>query len=229
MTMQGEELKQRLAGIQKSLMGLFYSGVGLSSASRGQERERFIDLFLCKVLPPGYRFGTGEAIDSFGYKSGQLDVVVEFTFFPSLAAFAGQPRLYFAEGVAAVIEVKSNLAKQWKEVQNTSSALRPLQRLFKAPGFTPFGPPSKKIPIFAIGYKGWKDLEIVKRKANEGIVDGILIIEQGLFSTSLEFPNGMYAQGPFGLWGLICSLHFCALSIVINSVSPIEYVRKYIS
>jgi hypothetical protein len=227
--MQGEELKQRLAGIQNSLMGLFSSGVGLSSATRGQEREQFIDLFLCKVLPPGYRFGTGEAIDSFGYKSGQLDVVVEFTFFPSLPALAGQPRLYLAEGVAAVIEVKSNLAKQWKEVKNTSSALRQLQRIFKAPGFTPFGPPSKKIPIFAIGYKGWKDLETVKRKANDGIVDGILIIEQGLFSTSLDFPNGMYAQGPLGLWGLICSLHFCALSIVINSVSPIDYIRKYIS
>jgi len=227
--MRGKELSQRLAGIQKSLTSLYESGAGLSSATRGQEREQFINYFLSKVLPPVYRFGTGDAIDTFGSISGQLDVVVEFSFFPSLPSLTGQPRLYLAEGVAAVIEVKSNLADQWNEVKTTSAALRRLQRQFGVPGFTPYGPPSKEIPLFAVGYAGWKDIETVKRKANDGVVDGILIINQGLFSTRSDFPNGMFAQGSFGLWGLICALHFCALSIVINSFSPIEYVRKNIT
>ncbi len=79
----------------------------MSDSSKGSEREHFIDLFLKEVFPPSYRFGTGDALDSAGNKSGQLDVVVELTFFPSLPALGGGSRLYLAEGVAAVIEVKS--------------------------------------------------------------------------------------------------------------------------
>jgi hypothetical protein len=99
--------------------------------------------------------------------------------------------------------------------------------MIQAPGFTPYGIPQKEIPLFAVGYTGWRDLETVKRKANDGVVDGILIIDNGFFSTRSDFINGMWAQGPFGLCGLICSLHLSALSVVINSFSPIEYVRKY--
>lgn len=196
----------------------------MSAATRGREREQFVDGFLSKVLPPGYRFGTGDALDSAGSRSGQLDVVVEFSFFPSLPAISGEPRLYFAEGIAAVLEVKSDLSKQWKEVEATSAALRPLDRRFRVPGFTPYGPPSTKIPIFAIGYTGWKELETVKRKASEGVVDGILIIDHALFSTCPDFQNGTFVQGPLALWGLISALHQCVLSTVLNSLSPLEYV-----
>lgn len=220
-----KELLQRLAGIQKSLSGLYEGGSGMSTASRGREREQFIELFLSQVLPPGYRFGSGDVIDTFGSRS--VDVVVEFTFLPSLPALAGSTRLYLAEGVAAIVEVKSDLAKQWEEVKATASALQLLERIFQVPGFTPYGPPLKKIPLFAVGYTGWRQLETVREKASEGIVDGILIIDAGLFSTRQEFPNGLYAQGPLALWGLISALHFCTLSIVINSFSPIEYVRQF--
>jgi hypothetical protein len=221
-----EELTHRLSGVQKALMGLYESGSSMSSASRGREREHFIDMFLARVLPPGYRFGTGDAIDRFGHKSGQLDVVVEFTFLPSLPALSGAPRLYLAEGVAAVIEVKSDVAKQWNEVEATASALAGLQRQFQAPGFTPYGPPPTQIPLFAVGYTGWKQLETVKQKANDGVVDGILVIDKGLFSTKQTFPNGMYAEGPLSLWGLISCLHSATAAIAINAFSPIEYVRN---
>jgi len=223
--MPSQELQLRLAGIQKALTALYEGGAGMTAASCGREREQFIDVFLSRVLPPGYRFGTGDAIDIHGHKSGQLDVVVEFTFFPSLPGLVGQPRLYFAEGIAAVIEVKSDLAKQWDEVKSTSSALRSLQRKFETPGFTPYGPPSKEIPIFAVGYTGWKEIETVKRKANEGVVDGVLIIDRGLFSTRSDFPNGLHAEGSFSLWGFISALHLSALSVVINPLSPIAYAQ----
>ena len=224
--MHSPELTQRLEGIQKALTALYESGAGMTTATRGREREQFIDIFLSRVLPPGYRFGTGDAIDTHGHRSGQLDVVVEFTFFPSLPGLVGQPRLYFAEGVAAVIEVKSDLSKQWDEVTSTSSALHRLERRFQVPGFTPYGPPSKEIPIFAVGYTGWKDIETVKRKANEGIVDGVLVIDRGLFSTRSDFPNGLFVEGSTSLWGLVSSLHFSALSVVLNSMSPLEYVLQ---
>lgn len=92
--MHSPELTQRLEGIQKALTALCESGAGMTTATRGREREQFIDIFLSRVLPPGYRFGTRDAIDTHGHRSGQLDVVVEFTFFPSLPGLVGQPRLY---------------------------------------------------------------------------------------------------------------------------------------
>ena len=229
MTSPSAELAQRLAGIQKSLMGIYDGGAGLSSASRGREREQFIDLFLSRLLPPGYRFGSGDALDSRGSRSGQLDVVVEYTFLPSLPALGGSTRLYLAEGIAAVVEVKSDLAKQWDEVQATADALRPLERMFQAPGFHLFGDPPKKIPLFAVGYRGWNQLETVKAKANSGVADGILVIGESLFSTRTDYPNGIYAQGPLSLWGLISALHHAALSVAISGFSPIEYIRPSVN
>lgn len=223
--MCSQELLQRLLGIQKALTALYESGRGMAAATCGREREQFIDVFLSRILPPGYRFGNGDAIDTYGQKSGQLDVVVEFTFFPSLPGLVGQPRLYFAEGIAAVIEVKSDLSKQWNEVKSTASSLKLLKRKFQPPAFTPYGTPSQEIPIFAVGYTGWKDLETVKQKASNGDVDGILIVDRGLFSTRNDIQNGMYAEGPLALWGLVCSLHRSAISVVLNSVSPLEYVQ----
>lgn len=221
--MASDMLNKRLAGLHKALVGLYESGSGMSTATRGREREQFVDSFLSRVLPPGYRFGTGDALDIAGNCSGQLDVVVEFTFFPSLPAISGEPRLYFSEGIAAVIEVKSNIAKQWAEVQQTAAALKPLNRKFQAPGFTPYGPPPSKIPVFAVGYTGWKEIDTVRRKANEGCVDGILIIDELLFATRSDFPNGTHAQGPLALWAFISAIHQSALSTALNSVSPLEY------
>ena len=219
-------LLTRLEGIQKALLGLHDSGAGMSTASRGREREHFIKEFLSQVLPPGNRFGTGDAVDTFGAQSGQLDLVVEFTFIPSLPAVASEPRLYLAEGVAAVIEVKSNIAKQWSEVVSTAGALRKLRRVFQAPGFTPYGPPNPVIPIFAVGYTGWRQLETVKEKANEGVVDGILVIDNGLFSTSQTYPNGLWSEGPVSLWSLISCLHFATTAIAASSFSPLHYAAN---
>ena len=121
--------------------------------------------------------------------------------FQAYRASLDHPRLYLAERVAAVIEVKSDIAKQWDEIKSTSNALRPLQRQFKVPGFTPYGPPPKEVPLFAVGYTGWKDIETVKHKVDEGIVDGILVIDKGLFATRSGFSNGACLEGSVALWG----------------------------
>ncbi len=114
-------------------MGVHQAGSSLSNNSRGNERQGFIDSFLGNVLPPLYRFGTGDATDAHGARSGQLDVVVEYPISPSLPVTGGSAtRLYLAESIAAVIEVKSDVAKQWQQAQQTASQLAPLQRAFEA-------------------------------------------------------------------------------------------------
>lgn len=87
--MPNQLVLQRPAGIQNILMGVHRSGAPMSAASKGAERQAFIERFLANVLPPTFRFGSGDATDAVGHHSGQLDVVVEYPFAPSLPSFGG--------------------------------------------------------------------------------------------------------------------------------------------
>jgi hypothetical protein len=111
--MPNAHLVERLTAVQDALLALHRGGGPLSSSSKGREREHFIGEFLRKVLPPVHRFGSGDIIDSAGQKSGQADIVVEHPLLPSLPHPGGKVRMYLAESVAAVIEVKSDLSSQW--------------------------------------------------------------------------------------------------------------------
>jgi hypothetical protein len=71
------------------LKGVHQAGDRLSNASKGNEREAFINGFLSQVLPPHFRFGSGDITDQHGARSGQLDIVVEYPFVPSLPIVAG--------------------------------------------------------------------------------------------------------------------------------------------
>jgi hypothetical protein len=110
--MPNAHVLQRLDGIRDQLMAVHKTSIPMSNATKRAEREAFINQFLSKVLPPVYRFGGGDATDAAGHRSGQLDVVVEYPFGPTLPSVAGETRLYLAESVAAVIEVKSSLPAQ---------------------------------------------------------------------------------------------------------------------
>ena len=217
--MANQYVIQRLAGLQLILNGVHKSSVGLSSASIGHERASFIDEFLSKVLPPIYRFGTGDATDSTGAKSGQLDVVVEYPFAPSLPMVgAAQSRLYLAESVAAVIEVKSNLSNQWHDAVNTAQALAPLRRAFGATVSFGHGP-QPQIPLFTVGYTGWKALSTLQTNLNTcPDIFGALVIDAGLYAS-----KRMTAHGPLALWGLIADLHFLTNSLQSASTDPISY------
>jgi hypothetical protein len=206
--MPNDFILQRLTGIQTSLIGAHQAGASLSSASKGNEREAFIDNFLGNVLPPVYRFGTGDATDAAGRKSGQLDVVIEYPFAPSLPAVGGsKTRLYLAEGIAAVVEVKSDLSAQWDEVKNTARQLAPLKRNFSA-RITTGRDVDDHIPLFAVGYTGWQKSETCKKHLEEcPEVTGIMIISPGIFSSTF---HGLGATGPWSLWALISVLHITA-------------------
>ena len=100
----------------------------MPAASRGSGRETFVRDFLQEVFPSPFRFGAGAVTDAAGTQSGQIDIIIEYRFLPSFPMPGGSDRLYLAESVVAGVEVKSNLASQWDEVERSTAALRTLKR-----------------------------------------------------------------------------------------------------
>jgi hypothetical protein len=223
--MSNQYVLQRVQGIQAALLAGHQSGVPLSASSRGAERQAFIHHFLEKVLPPAFRFGSGDATDTNGNRSGQLDVVIEYPFAPALPVVPGDTRLYLAEGVAAVVEVKSNAANQWHEAERTAAQLAPLRRSFWGQ-FTMGFSPSETIPLFVAGYTGWKTLETVRQKVEENSdIAGVLVIDHGLFVSSHAY-GGLEAQGPWALWGLISTLHRITTGLASAAGDPFDYATS---
>jgi hypothetical protein len=207
-------ITERLIGIQQMLMGTHPVGGPLLSAFKGSERERFIEVFLSQVFPPSFRFGQGDVTDTAGRRSGQLDVVVEYPLLPSLPVVASS-RLYLAEGVAAAIEVKSNVASQWSEVVSTATKLAPLERHFDS-SMSPT--PERRIPLFAIGYSGWKETKAIRERLGDAPIDGILVIDAGVFVQAK-----MSVTGSWSLWGLVACLHESVNRLKSTSADPLAY------
>ena len=229
-------LAERLEGIRKRLAALPDSGKSMTAPTKGQERELFIRDCLSLMLPPGVRFGTGEIVDTWGNTSGQMDIVLEFPFFPSLALAEQGPRLCFAEGVGAVIEVKSDIQKDWSSAVSQAQQVRKLKRRFEPRGFAPYGPPADCIPFFAVGYTGWKDAEAVITQLADKPVTGVFIVDSGLFVSGQAVTHVFQKQGEWqnsNLWGieeysLLCfvfALHRAMTAVIANSASLLSYAR----
>ena len=265
--MSNAHILSRISGIRQQLLGAYQASSSSSSATKGGEREFFIDLFLSQVLPLPFRFGTGDATDQYGHRSGQLDVVVEYPFLPSLPIAGGSRyRLYLAESIAAVIEVKSDVAAQWVDVQRTAQQLHAVRPNFitysrdvfggnytqtssgvasvsgmvvdgstiRNPGgfaisidgrtgTTSIGDVDVnvgRVPIFAVGYKGWKTIETLIEHLEEGDVDGILVLDPPLFVS-----KSVKIQGDTALWAFICSLDNATKQISQISSNPLAYIE----
>jgi len=201
--------------LQQALMALFDAGTIMSTASRGTERELFVSSFLAQVFPPTVRFGSGDITDVRHRVSGQVDVIVEAPALFSFPAIVGGPRLYLAEGVAAAIEVKSNISAQWAEVVKKVKSVRELsvlerkysreeklallQKLYPGRAVTPIDSPvdavkEKKggVPFICIGFEGWSDLDTVRAHASE--VDAVFVLRHCLYAGA-----GGSAKGPVAI------------------------------
>lgn len=193
-----EHLKVRLKGIQEILMAHHRATVLLSNPAKGAEREVLVRDFLERVFPAPYRFGSGTVIDSKGRRSGQLDIVVEWPFFASFPGPLGNQRLYLADSVAFVIEVKSDLISEWDDLMSEISQLRVLERRWA--GHTPIGKKFSAdvdytsgspatvsgIPSIAVGPSGHKTLDGLQKRLQStptnACPDAALVIESGAFS-----------------------------------------------
>ncbi len=220
-----QAIKTRIDGVFNVLSSSFHSGAELSSATKGTERELFVSAFLSQVFPPHYRFSSGDVTCHSNDRSGQIDIVLEFPRGFSLPFHADGPRLFFAEGVAAAIEVKSDLVGQWSEVVETGKKLRKVKRRFDPDYYEAMAAElecgklsydgdakllasqlrsrgnfpnraGQTIPLFAVGFNGWKSQEKLEEKLLCGVVDGIFVVESQLFASSIgpSFGSGSYSM-----------------------------------
>ena len=121
-------------------------------------------------MSPHIRLGMGQIIDRHHKVSGQLDIVVELPFGPSLQIEEGSSRLYFADLVASVISVKSDLARQFDGCIEELKKVRALDCDLNAGSKGRFLKIERKIPFFAVGYIGFETAQSLKEKILSGFL-----------------------------------------------------------
>lgn len=232
-----EQLKKRLRGIQDGLMAHHQATSSLPTAAIGNEREVLVREFLEKVFPPPYRFGSGAITDADGLISGQLDIVIEWPFFASFPGPMGTQRLYLAESVAFVIEVKSDLGSQWEQVENSVQKLRLLRRHWRThialdsggADFAFRSATSSRIPYVVVGFKGYQSAMRLKDRlqATEESKrpDLALVIESGAYVGW----RVSAAEGEEGLFAFCEECSFLARNVLIAEPDLAKYVTGTMS
>lgn len=217
-------LLNRLQAIQQALVAA-HQDSGPSAVS-GYVREQTIRQLILPSLPIKYRSTTGQIIDQYGEKTGQLDVIIENSIFPSIAAPSiADVRLVLAEGVSSVIEIKSTLPSQWDQVLSTKDKVYPIRRKYRIESITR-GEVPERIPLFIIAYQGWNQLETLQSKINEKGIDGILVLQPlPLFAGCLYDDSPTTATDENALWAFICALHFRATQILDATCDLFAYGR----
>lgn len=234
---RGVELGTRLAGIRAILMAHWEAGRTLPSAVVGSEREVLVREFLSQVFPTPYRFGTGAVVDGFGASSGQVDIVVEFPFLPSFPAPGTPDRLYLVESVALVIEVKSDIAKQWDQVRKTTAGVKLLKRVWH--GHEAIGPSGAKeavasslsrTPVLAVGYRGPSDENDICRRLAEtpgtDRPDGVLVIDSCAYSGCELNPSSVAARGAAGLLSFANDVAWLARNVQWAAPDTSTYLER---
>jgi hypothetical protein len=84
--------------------------------------------------------------------------------------------------------------------------------------------PTERVPFFVVGYEGWATVGTAKAKLNDNLIDGILVINPGVFVSGMHF-GGMTEEGPNALWGLVACLHEATNAVKQNTPD----IRKYLT
>lgn len=206
-------LAERFRIIQKRLLTAFESVEKLPSAVAGAEREVFLREFLAAMFPQPFRFSTGVIMDGNGNLSGQVDIALEIPYGASFPLAGAGNRLMLAEFVALVIEVKSDLSKQWGQVIEQVRKIKALRRSYDS-GMSGGGrgigfQGSPHPPVIVVGYHGPAEPEVLLNKLNstkeDERPDVAFVVESGSVAKHRVRPNGQHvlAEGTVGFFALM--------------------------
>lgn len=149
---------------------------------RGSEREAVVKSFLSAYLPTRYGISSGEIVDYHGATSHQCDLIIYDHYNCPLLLAGRDVRIFPAESVLAVIEVKSVLSAN--EIDDSIGKIRDLKNLTRENG---------PIPGIIFAYKsGWKEDPIMRTTTElhkhyrqlqrHQFVDLICILRDGLIA-----------------------------------------------
>jgi len=191
----------------------------------GANRESFCNNFLIKNLPTKLSLGSGEIWDSNGTKTGQLDSVIFREDAPKLSF--GEREAYLAEGVFAVIEIKSNLTRQ-KLIESGTSLERVKNLNIKGGAVISSGPLINRPLRIVFSYKGATIDTLLDEIKNRNWFDLICILKRGVLVSkgllitfdekhSFQHINGSAAAlGILYLYLISYSCSFLGRSLKIN-------------
>ena len=165
----------------EALLALYnLSGEQKSSINIGDNREIFLNRFLRESLPKKLSIEKGEIWDKKGNKTEQLDSIIIRDDCPALD-FGGK-NVYLAEGVFAVIEIKSNLnSTQLKRAGKTLERVKGLD--VKNNAIITTGLHLNRPLRLVFSYKGakWDTLKYVIEQNNwTDLFDMICVLEKGV-------------------------------------------------
>jgi len=157
-----------------------------SSDNMGENREILLNNFLEVCLPNKLSVKKGEIWDKKGYQTGEIDTIITRDDCPSL--LFGNRNVYLAEGIFAVIEVKTKLSR--KKLIEAGEKLEEVKALNVDFGLTMTSGLVCERPLrLVFAYEGatWKTIEdeITKRKW-EKLFDIICILKQGALISAFK-------------------------------------------
>ena len=166
-------------------------------------------------------------------RSDLSDLRMEVADTDSMPFRENRQRLYLAESVAAVIEVKSNLSSQWSEVESTVAAVKTLRRDLREPErYIEETPPATEpqlkvrdiIPCYVAAYRGHTTIEGLQQRlastAEACRPDGALVIASGCFVGLTGA-----AHGDQGLFAFVVEL-VAQVNLIVGAVYP--NIRAYL-
>jgi uncharacterized protein DUF6602 len=229
--MASKIVRDRIVSIVDVLRAAHAGSRDISSSSKGRERELFINMVLGNIISQPFRVGSGDIVDRNDNKSGQVDVVIEYSntlSFPSI--YPHSERLYLAESICAVVEVKSNLATQWIEAVKKAQSIFCLDRKPGVIGYVGGRPPNK-IPVFIVGYEGWANAETARANLEtcnqQGVVvSGVLQLQPSYYIGAQPDYAGLSFTDERGLFGFLLSIEHLTSSMLGSKPPFMAYMRE---
>lgn len=185
---------------------------------RGGPREWFIRDFLENHLPSNLEIGQGEIIDENTKPAppqnkyrNQVDIVIYRRDLPKIS-YSKDNTAFFAEGVVATIESKSELTKA--ELNEACKASKNHRNLSRTPPVHALGTPPDSILSYVVAYDGPQKIQTVANwlptlsnelnASKDELVDMIIVLGKGVVWNIQKFPSIPTTNIPAGArWAYI--------------------------
>ncbi|HPD13989.1 MAG TPA: hypothetical protein PLE19_03525 [Planctomycetota bacterium] len=190
------DLPGKFRAVSKMLRAAFdaHSVGGTHPYEKGMRREAVVTDFLQRHLPPCYGVARGELVDSRGWGSRQIDVVIYDAFHSPLLQETEASRLFPAEAVYAAIEVKPVLSLG--DLEEAVAAVTSAKRLDRSAlvsqhhGHRLYGPNQKNMAPFTVLFAfqcatpvdrlAAELSQLHRRLVPEGWLDCLCVLDRGL-------------------------------------------------